>query len=229
MYFNNKFFKLSIYKKKHLNWKYLEKINDIENVIDIGAAEGTPPLVYNFPKANYYYFEPLESFNEKLILFNKKNKINYQIFNVALSNYVGESVFNEVKLAPKCSSIHNLNNFWEGEKKDSTIKTKVSVDKLSNFKNKVFFENSIVKLDTQGNEIDVLEGADDEIFEKVKFFLIEISFHKRYEKQSTFDEIFMLLREKKFKLAGVVELNNEVKASQGDFLFCKSNDERSYF
>jgi len=39
----------------------------------------------------------------------------------------------------------------------------------------------------------------------------------------------MHLREKKFKLAGVVELNNEIKASQGDFLFCKSNDERSYF
>ena len=50
MYFNTKYFKLSIYKNKHLNWKFLEKIDDVNNVIDIGAAEGTLPLVYNFDK-----------------------------------------------------------------------------------------------------------------------------------------------------------------------------------
>ena len=118
MYFNTKYFKLSIYKNKHLNWKFLETIKDIDNVIDIGAAEGTMSLVYNFPKANYYLFEPLKLFNQKLTAFNKNNKItNYEIFNVALSDKVGEMEFNYFKEAPISSSLNNPNDYWEGKKK----------------------------------------------------------------------------------------------------------------
>ena len=36
-------------------------------------------------------------------------------------------------------------------------------------------------------------------------------------------------KKKGFKLAGVIDLNNEIKASVGDFLFCKTSDDRSYF
>lgn len=230
MYFNTKFFKLSIYKNKHLNWKFLEKINDVDNVIDIGAAEGTLPLVYNFPNANYYLFEPLKLYNDKLIAFNKKYNVNnFEIFNVALSNKVGETDFFFIKEAPISSSINNPNEYWSGIKKDSTEKIKVSVNTLSNFKDKVDFNNSLIKIDTQGNEIDVLKGIDDDIYDKAKFFILEIAFHKRYEKQCSFDDVYMLLREKGFKLAGVIDLNNEIKASVGDFLFCKTSDDRSYF
>jgi FkbM family methyltransferase len=232
MYFTNKYFHLSIYKKKNLNWKYLEKINDIENVIDIGGAQGTIELVYNFPKANYYYFEPLKSCNEELILFNKKNNINYQIFNVALSNFTGEATFYVNKLASTSSSLNKpeKNNKWSKEKIDSIVKTTVPVDKLCNFKEKINFDNSIVKIDAEGSEFNILKGMDDEIFEKVKFFVLEINFAiKRRENECTFDEIFMLLRSKNFKLAGVISLNSFVKAHQGDFLFCKKDDNRSFF
>ncbi len=232
MYFNNKYFHLAIYKKKHLNWKFLEKINDIENVVDIGGADGTIELVYNFPKANYYYFEPLKSFNEKLILFNKKNNINYEIFNVALSDYTGDATFYENKLASTSSSLYKpeKNNNWSKKKLDSIVKTTVPVDKLTNFKERINFDNSIIKIDAEGNEFNILKGMDDEIFEKVKFFVLEINFAiKVRENESTFDEIFMHLRSKNFKLAGVVQLNSFVKAQQGDFLFCKKDDNRSYF
>lgn len=230
MYFNTKYFKLSIYKNKHLNWKFLEKIDDVNNVIDIGAAEGTLPLVYNFPNANYYLFEPLKLYNDKLISFNKKHNIkNFEIFNVALSNKVGETDFYHIKEAPISSSVNNPNEYWSGIKKDSTEKIKVSVNTLSNFKDKIDFNNSLIKIDTQGNEIDVLKGIDDVIYDKAKFFILEIAFHKRYETQCTFDDVYMFLREKGYKLAGVIDLNNEVKASVGDFLFCKTSDERSYF
>lgn len=225
--------KFSIIKNKHLNWKYLEKITDIENVIDIGANEGTPQLVYNFPFSNYYYFEPLKKCNKKLIEFNKKNNIsNHQIFNVALSNKKGESSFNEVLLenTSHSSSLLEFTSYYDGtKKKEETVKIKVALDKLSNFKKKIDFNNSFIKIDTQGNEFDVLKGIDDEIFHKVKFFLIEISFVKRYEGQADFEEIYSLLKEKNFKLAGIVELNNQLKASQADFLFSKKDDNRSYF
>ena len=118
--------KFSIIKNKHLNWKYLEKITDIENVIDIGANEGTPQLVYNFPFSNYYYFEPLKKCNKKLIEFNKKNNIsNHQIFNVALSNKKGESSFNEVLLenTSHSSSLLEFTSYYDGtKKKEATVK-----------------------------------------------------------------------------------------------------------
>tara|TARA_B100001057_G_C22781324_1_gene923753 strand:+ start:792 stop:1490 length:699 start_codon:yes stop_codon:yes gene_type:complete len=224
--------KISIIKKKHFNWKFLEKINDIENVIDIGANIGTPQLIYNFPNANYYYFEPLKNCNQELNKFNKKNNIsNYQIFNVALSNKIGEALFNEVgDTSSHSSSLLELSAHYDNTKKKlETVKIKVELDVLSNFKDKVNFNNSFIKMDTQGSEFDILQGIDNEIFEKVKFFLIEISFVERYEKQSNFDEIYSYLKEKNYKLAGIVELNNQLKASQADFLFCKKDDNRSYF
>ena len=230
MYFNNKFFHLSIYKNKHLNWKFLEKINDIDNVIDIGAAEGTLPLVYNFPNANYYLFEPLKIFNDKLISFNKKNNIlKYQIFNVALSNKIGLADFYHIEGAPNSSSVNKPNDYWSGVKKDSTVKVEVSMNKLSDFKDKINFDNSLIKIDTQGNEFKVLQGINDDIFKKVKFFIMEQAFHKRYQTQCLFDNVFMLLREKGFKVAGVIDTNNQIKASVVDFLFCKNEDDRSYF
>ena len=119
-----------------------------------------------------------------------------------------------------------------GQKKklDSIVKTTVPVDKLTNFKERINFDNSIIKIDAEGNEFNILKGMDDEIFEKVKFFVLEINFAiKVRENESTFDEIFMHLRSKNFKLAGVVQLNSFVKAQQGDFLFCKKDDNRSYF
>ena len=155
------------------------------------------PLVYNFPNANYYLFEPLKLYNDNLIAFNKKYNVNnFEIFNVALSNKVGETDFFFIKEAPISSSINNPNEYWSGIKKDSTEKIKVSVNTLSNFKDKVDFNNSIIKIDTQGNEIDVLKGIDDDIYDKAKFFILEIAFHKRYEKQCSFDDVYMLKRKR---------------------------------
>ncbi len=91
---------------------------------------------------------------------------------------------------------------------------------------------SLLKIDVQGYELDVLQGCED-ILQKFSHLYIECSFIELYEGQLLAHQIIAWLEARNFVLSSVHNLyyGKDGLAIQGDFLFSKEKikaDQRMY-
>ena len=79
----------------------------------------------------------------------------------------------------------------------------------------------ILKIDVQGNELKVLQGAKRMLKEKrVKLIFTEISIAPNYKEQSEIDEVIKLLRENEYKIFNFFKMKHkEGKLIECDVLF----------
>ena len=79
----------------------------------------------------------------------------------------------------------------------------------------------ILKIDVQGNELKVLQGAKRMLKEKrVKLIFTEISIAPNYKEQSEIDEVIKLLRENEYKIFNFFKMKHkEGKLIECDILF----------
>ena len=146
-----------------------------KTIIDVGAAEGTSALYEMFPKVRHILVEPLEEFIPYLdSLVDKLDQAEYII--AAAGTQQGSVVIN-VHPDLVGSSIYK-----EGEDSNvNGIERTVSVVTL----NRICKEKStegpyLIKLDTQGSELDVLMGAE-EILKETEFIILEVSLFEFFE------------------------------------------------
>lgn len=130
-------------------------------VIDIGANIGasTIPLAKKFPDSFFYLFEP----HPEVFLDLKENVIlnrleNIRLFNNAVSNankkidfYAQKSISGEINMGLSSSKLNNDIGDYQKIVVDS-----IRLDDLFEKQDKVV---GIIKIDTQGNEIEVLKSA----------------------------------------------------------------------
>ena len=136
---------------------------------------------------------------------NVERLSNVKVYNVALSNYIGAVDFHVNKssatnsmLATSKDSVKN----W-GENLLDTVETvKINAITIDEFVEKNNIEIiDILKIDTQGTEYEVIQGASKTIeHNKIKLVYLEIIVISTYKKQRYPDEILFLLRSKGFHL-----------------------------
>ena len=142
-----------------------------KNILDIGAHHGNWSLYVNniFPLANYELIEPIE--------YKELDRINY-IMNMNHTNILLSDIEKEVKWYQKKNtgdSIYRENtNFF----KDCEIIKKNTLTLDSVFKEKTF---DLIKIDTQGSEIDILKGGINAM-KKASFIILEMPFLGEYNK-----------------------------------------------
>ena len=163
-------------------FKILKK-NKIKNCLDIGAHIGLfSTKLLEKKDLNIIAFEPMKKPFLELKKIEKKEKVRFRCFNIALSNIKGEKEIFFTNPSSQLSSIAvNLNqiNFLKEKK---IKKQKILVDTLDNFakKNKYLFKKKIdfIKIDTEGNDLKVLLGSK-EIIKKhrPKFIQVEMNYH----------------------------------------------------
>tara|TARA_A100001011_G_scaffold398968_1_gene505443 strand:- start:218 stop:901 length:684 start_codon:yes stop_codon:yes gene_type:complete len=186
--------------------KFLKKYQ-IDLFIDVGAHKGEFLLnlisSIKFDKA--YTFEPQEDIFEilKNKLINDKRIIHN---NFALSDVNDSKQININKLT-STSSLSNLNknsfflkfkNLLLKQKKEKLKTYEVKTKTIDDYFEKINLENSLIKIDVEGYELNVLKGSKNTI-NKINFILIENHFFDIYENNNK-EECHDFLVKNNFKL-----------------------------
>ena len=179
------------YHQKRIN-NFLIKLN-LKKIIDIGAHKGEflENILSIKKKVTVYSFEPQYNiFKYSKEKFKRKKNIN--IYNLAISdsNKIKKMNIN-VKSSTSTFSTYNQNSSWKkikdflltGFKNKSIINSElVRTSSLDSFcRKKNIKEIDLLKIDTEGHEMQVLNGAKLLLKKNIKFILIEFHLSKIYE------------------------------------------------
>ena len=142
----------------------------------------------------------------KILHKNFKNKKNVQLFNLGLADKSSKLKFYENKLTSTSTFLRGNNTLFEKLKnlilnsKNSYIDTySINTRKLDEiFIGKKIF-NTLLKIDVEGFELNVLKGAKVTLSKKVKYVLIERHFLRSY-KRNSINKVHLFLIKNNFKL-----------------------------
>lgn len=219
-----------VYKKKHLPVgtdlfeDLTSKINiNIKTVFDIGANIGQTAFQYHaaFPNSHILSFEPIRATFE-ILKNNTKSSKNIDCYNIAFGETVG---IVEVKLFDESQSYLNSLKLSAMNPNDSAKTEKIQVDTIDEFlkNNKQIDSIDLLKIDTEGFEIQVLKGANEAIQNgKIKLIYLEAGFSKSNHRSSYYPEIHDFLDSNGFSFFGLYEIaQNEIadKYHFGNALF----------
>ena len=184
------------------------KFLDIDTVIDVGAHKGEF-LSYVLKMKNIkkiFSFEPQIEINQVLIK-KFKNIKKIKIFNLALDKIISKKYIYINKLS-STSSLQTFNkksfylkfkNFLLCEKHNYIKKYKIKTNTVDNIFNNINISKCLLKIDTEGYEINVLKGSQKTLDNKIKYILIENQLNNQHKKLSKVN-MFDYLKNKNFKI-----------------------------
>ncbi len=139
-------------------------------VIDVGAANGTPPLFESFPDAYFILIEPLEEFHQALIKHLKK--YNGELHKCAVMSKKGRKTIFRTNDLYGSSMIHSL------QEEDCDRLTSVDVKVLDHIIDSNELKKPVIlKTDCQGGDFEVIKGAS-KTLDVCDIVIMEISFYK---------------------------------------------------
>jgi FkbM family methyltransferase len=195
-----------IRRRKTFNQIYKDNLKKNPIIFDIGANEGQSIKRFNyiFPESIIYSFEPIkESFDKIIKLYNKRNFI---VNNFALGEKEEKKKF-YINKHSFTSSFFKINNKYKElhdfDKAHITANTKVTTldkyIKLHNIK-----KIDILKIDTQGYELNILKGAKLALKKKIiKFIELEIIIADYYKKKINLHDIDLIMSKNNYYLYNI--------------------------
>lgn len=189
-------------------------------IIDIGAYEGHWSNDVNkiFPKAQVMMIEGQKSKENTLIA--QSHKIPGSIVKIALLGAEQKDV--EFNIYETASSVLKENNDTDAKIEQRTLEL---LDNL--VANTPFQQADLIKLDTQGYELEILKGGL-KTLTNAKAVLIEVSFVNVYANCPMADEVISFMKSNGFVIYDICTLMYrpyDQALFQSDFLFIKENSE----
>jgi len=191
-------------------------------VYDIGANKGswTADCLEFFPEATYYLFEPQINLKKDIDALSL-NKKNIQLFSVGVGNTTGELLFTIRERDDSCTFILS-----ESEAKQQGLEQiKVPIVELDGFAiEKNLKPPSILKIDAEGLDLEVLEGAK-KLVQNAEIIMIEVGVMNNTFKNSVLN-VMNYLDEAGFRLFDITDLNRPYRNKVlwlCEFVFIKKN------
>lgn len=201
---------------------FKNEVKDVETIIDIGANNGQFLKVAHhfFPEAFIYSFEPIPRLFQRL---NKFKSQNIDVLNIAVGSSIGEFDFH-LNSYSHVSSFLDISKENKTYPKDSIETIRVKQDTLDNLSKSLVIRGiTLLKLDVQGYEMEVLKGGANTIKTHINYIIVEANFVKLYENQPTFTELNSYLNELGFELKTMLDFNfgKDKSYIEADFLYQK--------
>ena len=170
---------------------------EFASVIDVGVAFGSPTLYASTPKAKFYLVEPLPSC--KPLLDKLAQQLGAQTFNVAAGSADGAIDF-YVHPDVSGSSAYRQHEgaFFDGQR------ISVPVRRLDSIIQAPLARPSLLKIDTQGAELEVLAGAAG-LLDYIDVVIVEVSFHEMRKGAPEFHDIVIRMAELGYRVYEVLE------------------------
>ena len=211
----------SEYLKKFNREKVLKLLVDSNSptILDVGANNGSSLVEFKkwWPNSKVHCFEPQsECWDELDDLSNEFTNVHINKFALGNKNdeskefyshdlNTGISGFNKINIESKdsidLSKLSNDSKSLENHKKTINHKRNVQVKRLDEYikNDKNINQIDLLKIDTQGYELEILEGLGTEL-NKVRILITELMFYDYYEKSLSFYELESILRPFNFSL-----------------------------
>ncbi len=205
---------------------WLKKKN-IKTVIDIGAGHGqySKKLKAIFTDIEIFSFEALPEQYEELLKNHGADSSKHHFYNILLSNKSEEITFFKSSNLGSSSMLNMDNNHKEAYPESSNLSPlKLQAQLLDDVLGKRDLKkNILLKLDVQGAEKKVLEGAKNILAQSTLIF-IELSFIKLYEGQPLINEMIDFLQSAGFALIGIDNVSHDLR--DGKYLQCDAYFEK---
>lgn len=170
-------------------------------IIDVGAADGTFPLLNTFPESEYIWIEPLIEFEEELKKLTHKFKGQYIIAGAGKIN--GESI---VHVHPDLytSSLYEESDGKEEDGEPREIKI-IMIDDLIGRYN--LSSDILLKVDVGGAELDVLDGAQ-KVLQYCEVVILEVLFFKFLKRNPEFCDVIDYMKKRNFVVYDIFDGSN---------------------
>ncbi len=196
-----------------MNLSLVDNYFDPKRILDIGGnvgqfysnAKGIWPKSYIFSIEASDACEPFlkELTNDYMICLLAKDDSNYEFYSRKNDpTCTGNSIYKE------------LTKFYSDDQLDIIKKDGIKLDDLFTRDS----EFDLIKIDTQGSELDVMEGGK-ELCKKAKGILLEVSYNEYNENAPLVDEVIKYMKEFKFRPSAVLDVQTNHGSHQQDILF----------
>lgn len=184
----------------------LFRVGDASIIFDVGAQFGQTALEYSkrFKNSRIYSFEP---FNESFEIMrdNVMKEPNVRIYNIGFGDAIGKKEINSNTFSATNSILDTDDkaaSTWGDNLLETIKKTEVNITTIDKFTEEQKIKTiDILKIDVQGYEFKVLEGARNLILKnEIKIIYLEIIILPTYKNQKQLDEVLSLLRSYNFSL-----------------------------
>ena len=199
------------YQKKIIEFLKKKKLSKIDTLIDVGAHKGETINLFakNFKINEIYSFEPVpisfKNLNKKISNFRnkyKQTKIFIESFALGSSNKkilikcISETSSSTIRELNKDSNYFKKKMFFLNKNKNNELFSEFEVNQilLSDYVKKKNIKNvDLLKIDTEGYELEVLKGAQ-YILSKTKYILFEHHYDDMIVKNYFFSDIHKFLK-----------------------------------
>lgn len=181
------------------NWK--EELatldNEIKTVIDVGVMEGTFAIYDRYPDAQLVLIDPLKE-SKSLVSAKIKNR-PFMFYNCAVGKEKDTVTINIDSKMRQSSVLKRTNIVHTEVVSQRQIDVKL-LDELEFDRSKSPY---LLKIDTEGFELNVLNGASKTI-QNCKYIICETSVKKRFYDSYSFEDLILFFRDSGFVLRGVL-------------------------
>lgn len=199
--------------------------NGVDGIIDVGANIGQFAFMahYVWPHMPIYSFEPDEECFVQLKSNFKRYSIPGDCFQMALSDQPGVK-----KLFIYDNRANNsFLKRYDSEKLEMNHVDVVTETLDGLVKKLSIIRAPLLKIDVQGFELSVIDGARD-LIKRCKYVILEVSFQQSYQGNAHVADIFLIMRDNGFSCLDILDILRMPKAAgkglrEADLLFVNDN------